>query len=98
MVVFVNKNRSVKNSPQPWPVTTYYQQRILQPGPSYTIQGAEQPVQIPAIPIQVPLQAQFSQAPNVHNVQLVPCLCPVTQEFEYEAKPQETTYITQKQP
>lgn len=92
---------TVKNQPQQWPVTTYYhQQRLIQPGATYTIQGAEQPlpVQIPAIPIQVPLQAQFSPAANVHNVQLVPCLCPVSQEFEYDSKPQETTFISPKQP
>ncbi|GLV33839.1 hypothetical protein CBL_11276 [Carabus blaptoides fortunei] len=61
-----------------WPVPFIYQQRLLQSPPPY--QNNEQSVSLPAIPIQVPLQAQLAPAPNIHNVQLVPCLCPVTQE------------------
>ncbi|VEN45582.1 unnamed protein product [Callosobruchus maculatus] len=33
--------------------------------------------------MQVPLQAQFQPISNIHNVQLVPCLCPVTNEPQY---------------
>lgn len=36
--------------------------------------------QIPAVPIQLPLQAQLSPVPSIQNVQLVPCLCPISQE------------------
>lgn len=88
--------RPPKPQPQQWPVATYYQQRFIQPTPtSYAVQGSEQSVQIPAIPIQVPLQAQFGPTPNIQNVQLVPCLCPVSQDLEYEQKPQEATFIAQ---
>ncbi|XP_050298342.1 uncharacterized protein LOC126737470 [Anthonomus grandis grandis] len=37
------------------------------------------------VPFPVPLPAQLSPA-SVQNVQLVPCLCPITQEYPYENK------------
>jgi hypothetical protein len=60
----------------------YYHQRVIQ-GPESSL-----PVAVPSIPVQVPLQAQLAPA-AVHNVQLVPCLCPVSQDFEYDKVPQE---------
>lgn len=39
-------------------------------------------VPVPAIPIQVPLKAQLAPHANLHNVQLVRCLCPVMPEME----------------
>ncbi|GJQ79471.1 hypothetical protein Trydic_g16324 [Trypoxylus dichotomus] len=67
----------------------YYQQRYLQsPPPSLAVSAldaqSQSSVPIPAIPIQVPLQAQLSPTANIHNVQLVPCLCPVSPDFEYD--------------
>lgn len=83
----------------PWPVA-FYQQRFLQAGPpaygpsSIQQDDARLPVQIPAIPIQVPLQAQLAPS-NIHNVQLVPCLCPVSHEYDYDNKVQENIYTNQ---
>ncbi|KAH1004150.1 uncharacterized protein LOC109536203 [Dendroctonus ponderosae] len=57
----------------------YYRQYVPPPLP-YTI------------PLQVPLPAQLSPA-AVQNVQLVPCLCPVNQEYSYENSPE---YATRK--
>lgn len=51
-------------------------------------------VPIPAVPIQVPLQATFLPS-NIHNVQLVPCLCPVAEDYEYEPQT-DTVLVTQK--
>ncbi|XP_065160038.1 uncharacterized protein [Atheta coriaria] len=71
--------------PQPYPPTLAYYQRVVQHQPQYVDNNGVpmQPLQpIPSIPIQVPLQAQFSPAPGIHNVQLVPCLCPVSQDME----------------
>ncbi|XP_063915077.1 uncharacterized protein LOC135131333 [Zophobas morio] len=69
----------------------FYHQRLMQP-PGYT----EPPVavSVPSIPVQVPLQAQLAPA-AVHNVQLVPCLCPVSQDFEYDKVPQEYVVTNQ---
>lgn len=64
------------------PMPVYYQQRLLktQQHPYPIQEQQQQPMQVPAIPIQMPLQAQLAHMPNIHNVQLVPCLCPVTPE------------------
>lgn len=70
-------------SSSPYP-QYYYHQRVLGAPTAYTVPGTEPPVPIPSIPVQVPLQAQLAPAPAVHNVQLVPCLCPVSQDIEYE--------------
>lgn len=51
-------------------------------------------VPIPAVPVQVPLQATFLPS-NLHNVQLVPCLCPVAEDYEYDPQA-DTLVITQK--
>lgn len=76
-----------------------YQRRYLQNVPAGNGINAQVnepesgvPVQIPAIPIQVPLQASFGSSPNIQNVQLVPCLCPVVEDYDYN-KQQETIYI-----
>ncbi|KAF2898271.1 hypothetical protein ILUMI_07912 [Ignelater luminosus] len=84
---------------QTYPVT-YYHQRLLQAPPSQsqtyvTANNGEQqqpsvPVQVPAIPIQVPLQAQLSPMSNIHNVELVPCLCPISSNMDNE-RPQESS-------
>lgn len=47
---------------------------------------------IPAVPIQMPLQAQLSPHSNVHNVQLVPCLCPVSTDGIYEPQQSQESY------
>lgn len=52
----------------------YYRQYLPPPMP-YTI------------PLQVPLPAHLSPA-AVQNVQLVPCLCPASQEYSYENSPE----------
>lgn len=49
---------------------------------------------VPAVPIQVPLQATFLPS-NLHNVQLVPCLCPVAEDYEFDSQG-DTVVITQK--
>lgn len=51
-------------------------------------------VPIPTVPIQVPLQATFLPS-NLHNVQLVPCLCPVAEDYEYDPQA-DSLVITQK--
>lgn len=49
---------------------------------------------LPTVPIQVPLQAQLAPYPQVQNVQLVPCLCPVSQENIYDQQvPHENMYF-----
>ncbi|KAL1517965.1 hypothetical protein ABEB36_001659 [Hypothenemus hampei] len=40
-----------------------------------------------SFPLQVPLPSPLSPA-AVQNVQLVPCLCPVSQEYAYENSPE----------
>ncbi|XP_044270053.1 uncharacterized protein LOC123014835 [Tribolium madens] len=78
---FLNWGASNQETNPPYPAY-YYHQRVLQAPTGYT----EPP--IPAIPVQVPLQAQLTPA-TVHNVQLVPCLCPVSQDYELEKNSQE---------
>ncbi|KAJ8935870.1 hypothetical protein NQ318_019454 [Aromia moschata] len=82
------------------PTTYYYHRRLVQ-GPQYAIAENGQPQQmpsgpmpIPSVPIQVPLSAQLSAIPNVQNVQLVPCLCPLS-EYPYDNRPvpQENVYL-----
>lgn len=70
----------------------YYQKRVV-PGPQYGyVEQDNRPV--PSVPIQVPLQAQFAPYSNLQNVQLVPCLCPVSQEnFQEQQVPYETVYF-----
>ncbi|XP_076263747.1 uncharacterized protein LOC143198434 [Rhynchophorus ferrugineus] len=41
------------------------------------------PAPLPYVPLQVPIPAQLAPA-TIQNVQLVPCLCPVNQEYPYE--------------
>ncbi|XP_066148595.1 uncharacterized protein [Euwallacea fornicatus] len=53
--------------------TDYYRQYVPPPPPY-------------SIPLQVPLPAQLAPS-AVQNVQLVPCLCPVSQEYSYENSP-----------
>lgn len=48
---------------------------------------------VPSVPIQVPMQAQLAPYPHVQNVQLVPCLCPVSQDNAYEQPAYENVYI-----
>lgn len=48
--------------------------------PSYNIPYSEP--SLPSVPVQVPLQAQLSAQPSVQNVQLVPCLCPISTDYE----------------
>lgn len=55
---------------------------------------AQTPASIPTVPIQVPLQATFLPS-NIHNVQLVPCLCPIAEDYEYDPQT-DTVVITQK--
>ncbi|VEN45581.1 unnamed protein product [Callosobruchus maculatus] len=69
------------SEPQSSANSYYYHKRLLQ-GPVYTVIDPTRP-RIPAVPMQVPLQAQFQPISNIHNVQLVPCLCPVTNEPQY---------------
>ncbi|XP_044766439.1 uncharacterized protein LOC123322559 [Coccinella septempunctata] len=64
-----------------------YQRRMP---PSYNIPYSEP--SLPAVPVQVPLQAQLSPHPSVQNVQLVPCLCPISTDYE-QVKP-ENYYLT----
>ncbi|KAG5888776.1 hypothetical protein JTB14_021519 [Gonioctena quinquepunctata] len=77
------------SSEQPNPSTQYfYHKRLVQnPGYQYTINDPRGG-NIPSVPVQVPLQAQLGPFPNVHNVQLVPCLCPVSQDYAYGEQPQ----------
>ncbi|XP_060520495.1 uncharacterized protein LOC132698458 [Cylas formicarius] len=65
--------------------------RVLYSPPSYYQNYAPPP--LPYIPMQVPLPAAMAPAAlppaTVQNVQLVPCLCPVTQEireYSYEGQ------------
>lgn len=57
--------------------------------------AASAQVPSPAVPVQVPLQATFLPS-NLHNVQLVPCLCPVAEDYEYDPQADTTLVITQK--
>ncbi|KAK9703277.1 hypothetical protein QE152_g29414 [Popillia japonica] len=86
-----------KAQPHAWPVT-YYQQRYIQSPPPLAVSTvdtqAQNSVPIPAIPIQVPLQAQLSSSSNIHNVQLVPCLCPVSPDLEFDKE--HNVYYKQK--
>ncbi|XP_044733403.1 uncharacterized protein LOC123296007 [Chrysoperla carnea] len=58
----------------------YPQQTPLLMAQQQQQQPPSQSQSIPAIPIQVPLQAQLTPQPNLQNVQLVPCLCPISQD------------------
>ncbi|KAJ8971912.1 hypothetical protein NQ314_000483 [Rhamnusium bicolor] len=68
------------------PPTHYiYHRRLIQgPVPAYVVPENDQRQQIPSVPVQVPLQAQLAPISNIHNVQLVPCLCPVSQDYAYD--------------
>ncbi|BES98633.1 Hypothetical protein NTJ_11448 [Nesidiocoris tenuis] len=62
-------------------------------GAQYAFDGAG-PVTV-ALPVAVPIQAQMAPVPptlkgTVHNVQLVPCLCPVSKDVD-------TSYYSQIQ-
>ncbi|KAK4873079.1 hypothetical protein RN001_015108 [Aquatica leii] len=83
---------------QPYPIAGYYQRVIQVPQQAQPVNDDE-PVPVPAIPIQMPLQASLSPMPNIQNVQLVPCVCPIQSDFEYD-KPIETNnvYVTPKYP
>ncbi|XP_074038429.1 uncharacterized protein [Leptinotarsa decemlineata] len=76
----------------------YYHKRVIQP--PYTIED-RRPGAVPSVPVQlplqVPLQAQLAPVPNLQHVQLVPCLCPVSQDYPYSGQPQENVY-SQSQP
>ncbi|KAL3275951.1 hypothetical protein HHI36_020685 [Cryptolaemus montrouzieri] len=48
---------------------------------------------IPAVPMQVPLQAQLAPQPTIQNVQLVPCLCPISNDFDYDKPQQENVFL-----
>lgn len=79
-------------------MAAYYQQRYIQASPSQHALGQTEPQlqhQIPAIPIQMPLQAQLEPLIGVHNVQLVPCLCPVSPDIEYEKLQDTNTFVNQ---
>lgn len=60
----------------------YYHKRLLQGPTLYSVAEADvnQQYPVPTVPVQVPLQAQFTPT-GIRNVQLVPCLCPVSQEY-----------------
>uniref|UniRef100_T1I6T0 Uncharacterized protein n=2 Tax=Rhodnius prolixus TaxID=13249 RepID=T1I6T0_RHOPR len=69
----------------------------------YAFDGAG-PVTV-ALPVAVPIQAQMAPMPatlkgTVHNVQLVPCLCPVSKDIEPIPIPQSSSssYIVQSGP
>lgn len=90
--------RSQAKAQTHWPAA-YYQPKYIQTSvPSYGMPPADAQAQgsvpVPAIPIQVPLQAQLSPTPSVQNVQLVPCLCPVSPDFEYDKE--QNLYLRQK--
>ncbi|KAJ8969574.1 hypothetical protein NQ317_005902 [Molorchus minor] len=79
-------------SVSPAPSHYYYHKRLLQgPGPAYTVSENNQlhqvpPGTIPSMPVQVPLHAHLTPASNIQNVQLVPCLCPVSQDYFYDSR------------
>ncbi|XP_018572231.1 uncharacterized protein LOC108911717 [Anoplophora glabripennis] len=77
----------------PAPQYFYHKRLLPSSGPVYTIGGNERQ-QVPSVPIQVPLQAQFAPLPGVHNVQLVPCLCPVSQDYPYDQTQTENIYVS----
>ncbi|XP_030762626.1 uncharacterized protein LOC115887348 [Sitophilus oryzae] len=56
--------------------------RVLYQAPDYYRQYVPPP--LPYVPLQVPLPAHLAPA-TVQNVQLVPCLCPVSQEYSYDS-------------
>ncbi|XP_019866075.1 uncharacterized protein LOC109595211 [Aethina tumida] len=60
----------------------YYHKRLLQGPTLYSVAETDvnQQYPVPTVPVQVPLQAQFTPT-GIRNVQLVPCLCPVSQEY-----------------
>lgn len=71
-----------------YPVATYYQQRLLNDIPQQPYSAVDNQVQVPAIPVQVPLRAHLSPS-TIQNVQLVPCLCPISPDNENFDKPPE---------
>ncbi|KAF5290663.1 hypothetical protein FQR65_LT01953 [Abscondita terminalis] len=75
-----NGGRTSPRPIQPYPVAAYYQRVFQVPQQA----NEEESVPVPAIPIQMPLQASLSPIPNLQNVQLVPCVCPIQPEFEYD--------------
>ncbi|KAF5299657.1 hypothetical protein FQA39_LY11452 [Lamprigera yunnana] len=81
---------------QPYPIAAYYHRLVQMPQPQQ--QGEEERISMPSIPIQVPLQASLSAIPNVQNVQLVPCICPIQQDFDYEKQLENINniYLAQK--
>ncbi|XP_022902141.2 uncharacterized protein [Onthophagus taurus] len=97
---FWGSSSEPESTPKPqiyaYPYPSIYHQRYLQAqlhqqAPVQQIPNIPQEIPhdlqnqgVPAIPIQVPLSAQFSPIQNLHNVQLVPCLCPVSPNVEYE--------------
>ncbi|KAK9880869.1 hypothetical protein WA026_013196 [Henosepilachna vigintioctopunctata] len=49
---------------------------------------------LPSVPMQVPLQAQLAPQPTIRNVQLVPCLCPVSSDIDYDKSQQENVFAS----
>ncbi|XP_031357128.1 uncharacterized protein LOC116181040 [Photinus pyralis] len=78
---------------QAYPLPAYYP-RYMQMSPPV---DDRQPVPLPAIPIQMPLHASLSPTPNVQNVQLVPCICPISSDVEYDKSIENAAaYVNQK--
>ncbi|KAK5640249.1 hypothetical protein RI129_011060 [Pyrocoelia pectoralis] len=78
---------------QAYPIPAYYPRLFQVPPP---IEDQQQSVPLPAIPIQMPLQASLSPTPNLQNVQLVPCICPISSDIEYEKPIEGVAYVNQK--
>ncbi|KAF6201785.1 hypothetical protein GE061_004180 [Apolygus lucorum] len=89
---YSNSNNNKKTSTDrqfPPPPSNYYRDiGLSQPnnwGSQYSFDGTG-PVTV-ALPVAVPIQAKMPQVPpslkgTVHNVQLVPCLCPVSRDVD----------------